>query len=291
MAPKDASRNGTVVTAIARRRRQMVVWLSSTLLVVFGCGGMPQGVTDPPRRDESSTAQLPPLPSLGADVLIVAVPADAAPYVRLNDVSGLAEGWDVDLLTALGEKLDFDPEFVVMERDAAFETLAAGEIDLVGGGLSYSDADEVGAAFAAPYAIVKTRLIRRAADTRFVTFTDIREDSSVRVGGLTEERALLRAQRYFGQARVTAYDSADALIAALAASEIHAFALDAIRLQSVAAEGLRVLPGSLGADLRGYPVNADSQLALPLTLGLQNLDAEGTLQTLREKWGLDDRDP
>lgn len=85
--------------------------------------------------------------------LVVATEGTYRPFSYHEDGSGDLTGYDVDVITAVAEKLDVDVEFQETQFDAIFAGLDAGRFDLIANQISINDEREAKYDFSEPYTI------------------------------------------------------------------------------------------------------------------------------------------
>ena len=228
-------------------------------------------------------------PNLGGRVLTVAVLPDYLPFSRVDPQTGAVSGWDYDLITALAERLHFEPHFVAVPQAELLADMAAGRYDLAGGGVSFTLERAEVLAFTAPYALTKERVVVRADDARTATIAAFRDAATLVVGTVPDTTEYDAAVAYFGIARVRSYTTFAAALDALAAGALDAAIVSDPDLQAGLAQrpgAFQALPGPLAGDVLAYVLPPDSDLEGPLMLGYLALEFEGELTALREKWGL-----
>ncbi len=73
-------------------------------------------------------------------------------------------GIDVDLVRAIGKKLDLQPVFVATSFDTIFQSLAAGKCDLIASAITITDERKQVNDFTQPYFAIRQSILVRAAD-------------------------------------------------------------------------------------------------------------------------------
>lgn len=86
----------------------------------------------------------------GADPLRIATGGHYPPYVY-DPESGTPRGLDVDLMTHICERGDFECTWVDLPMDDIFQALARGDVDVVTGGFGYSTERDQIVDFTCPY--------------------------------------------------------------------------------------------------------------------------------------------
>jgi ABC-type amino acid transport substrate-binding protein len=78
----------------------------------------------------ASTASGPMLQYKSKRTLYIGV-TGAAPPIDGIDVAGLPTGFGVDLINELAELMNFEPQFVILQNDAAYACLLGGKVDML----------------------------------------------------------------------------------------------------------------------------------------------------------------
>lgn len=253
-----------------------------SLLVILVPAGV--GCVPPPALPPAT----PVLPNLGGREVVVAVVVDNLPFSRFDDATGATEGFDVDLITAMAQKLNLQLRFVALDVDAAVSNLNARTYEMVAGGIFYTLDRTKQVDFAVPYALAKQRLAVRASDSRAADIAAFRDQDELTIGSVPGTIGFELAQSYFGQSRMRSYVSSAVAMDALAMEEI-----DGVVLKSTDFEAgeqtrpgvFRALRGALAGNLKAFALRLGSDLTDPVNLALNELLIEGTISALRNKWG------
>lgn len=249
-------------------------------LVWLGCLGCP--VAPPPPAT-------PELPDLQGRTIVVAVLEDNPPFSQVDATSGVAEGFEIDLIDEIAEKLNFRPQYVALDRDAALTHLNSGTYDVVAGGILYTLERATQVDFALAYQLTKLRLAVRAADSRATEIVEFHDQEELQVGAVSQTIAFDLAREYFGADRLNSYDTVTVAMAALAAGEIAGVVLETMSFDAAeqAEPGVfRRLPGTLAGNLRAFALRQGSDLTEPISLAIYELLDEGTIRALGDKWGI-----
>ncbi len=269
------------IDAINRPRSYVLIGLLGTVAL-----GSASCVAPPP--PPPAPFEFPPLPDLGGRELVVAIVGDNLPFSRLDDATGAAQGFGVDMITAVAAKLNLQPRFVALDCDAAVANLNAGTYDVVAGGILYTLERATQVDFALPLALLKQRLAVRTDESRVTDIAGFHDRTELLVGSVPQTIAFDTARDYFGEDRMRSYDTSAAAMDALAAGTLDGVVLDTTDFEA-ADQGqpgtFRALPGALAGNLLAYALQRGSDLTDPINLALSELQIEGTIGTLRVKWG------
>lgn len=139
-------------------KKLFAVMLMTSLAVgvLAGCGGQKEAA-----KDE-------------AKAIIVGTNPTFAPF-EYQDKEGNMEGFDLDLMTAIGEDQGFGVEFKSMEFDALTGALATGQIDVAAAGISVSPERNEKVLFSNPYMNASLGIVVTADNTSIATPDDLKD--------------------------------------------------------------------------------------------------------------------
>jgi len=263
--------------------RPAFVLLPALAVWLIGC--------TPPPSGSSSLLPTPPevLPDLNGRSVKVALLADRLPFSSVDPATGAASGFDYDLITTLAARLNFVPQFVAADPATLLTDLAASRFDVVGGGIAYTLPRAAQFDFTSAYGLVTRRLAVRVGDGRAATIAAFHDATALRVGTVSGTTADDMAVAFLGTARVVGFDTFAAAVDALVAADVDGVVLGDADLQREQARlpgRLVALPGPIGGDVLAYALRKGSDLTDPLDGAFLQLQAEGAIASLREKWGL-----
>lgn len=210
--------------------------------------------------------------------------ASPVPMQQGSPASGDFRGYEVDLLEALAGRLGAALRYRRAYWSAIVADLAAGRVDAVCSAASVTPERAREVDFCRPHLDLTLAVVTRAGDPAGTALSD--RHVGVRAG--TTAEAYARAHGALEPAAVS--ESNDELYAALAAG-----ALDAVVDDSpIAAHFARTVPGlavagALPGTEAAYAImvrKGDDTLRGALDAALGALEADGSLRTLRVRWGL-----
>jgi cystine transport system substrate-binding protein len=105
--------------------------------------------------------------------LVIGTEGTYQPFTYHEGGSGALTGYDVDVATAVAEKLDLTPTFEETQFDALLAGLDAGRFDLVANQISITDEREVSYDFSTPYTVSRGAVITAADDTDITSLADL----------------------------------------------------------------------------------------------------------------------
>ena len=151
-----------------------------SLLAVLGAAGVVQlsgcSASSSTAADASSAAGPAPVDLLEAiqtrGTLVVATEGAWSPWTY-HDESDKLVGYDVEVATALAEKLGVKAEFVEGAWDGLFAGLDSGRYDMVCNGVELTEERALTYDFTVPYGYIHTALAVRSDNTDITTFEDL----------------------------------------------------------------------------------------------------------------------
>ncbi|KQO83200.1 hypothetical protein ASF17_07330 [Frigoribacterium sp. Leaf263] len=105
--------------------------------------------------------------------LVIGTEGTYQPFTYHEGGSGALTGYDVDVATAVAEKLDLTPTFEETQFDALLAGLDAGRFDIVANQISITDEREVSYDFSTPYTVSRGAVITAADDTDITSLADL----------------------------------------------------------------------------------------------------------------------
>ena len=268
------------------KNKKWIAMLCTAALAVTmlaGCGG---GSSD--SASSGSAAAEGSASGESSNVVVVGTNPTFAPF-EYQDDEGNMTGFDLDLMTAIGEDQGFDVEFQSMEFDALIGALTTGQIDAVAAGMSF-DPKRNNVIFSDPYMDASMGIMVAADNTDIASADDLAGKTvAAQIGttGADEATALEEA----GTATAKLLDNYNTCVQDLLTGGCDAIIIDIPVAQSYMAdhEGEVKLTGEpYAADYYGIVVDEDNQALMDkINAGLANVIADGTLDELCEKYGLD----
>ena len=151
-----------------------------SLLAVLGAAGVVQlsgcSASNSTAADASSAAGPAPVDLLEAiqtrGTLVVATEGAWSPWT-FHDESDKLVGYDVEVATALAEKLGVKAEFVEGAWDGLFAGLDSGRYDIVCNGVELTEERALTYDFTVPYGYIHTALAVRSDNADITTFEDL----------------------------------------------------------------------------------------------------------------------
>ena len=108
-----------------------------------------------------------------AGVLTVGTEGTYKPFSFHSDGNGELTGYDVEVITAVGEKLGVEVEFEETQWDAIFAGLEAGRFDAIANQVSITDERKEKYDFSEPYTVSKGVIVTGADNNEISSFEDL----------------------------------------------------------------------------------------------------------------------
>jgi polar amino acid transport system substrate-binding protein len=222
---------------------------------------------------------------LGGRPLRVGIDPTVPPFAE-TAAPGTLRGLDVDVVTALCERIGCDPEFVPTPWDRLLPHVVAGELDLAAAGIWITPEREAVVDFGRPYVVSTHAVVARGADDP-PSQADLRSDASLRLGAVVGSTGAQLARELVGDARVRLYVDGRAARRALLDGEVDGVVIEEARAPgwTDAADGAAVVAfGGLAPAPVGLVFGEGSPLVAAFDAGLARLREDGTLDALAARW-------
>lgn len=230
-----------------------------------------------------------PITDLGGREITVGVENEYPPFNNLNIDTAEGEGWDYDTFREICKRLNCVPIFTEIAWPP-FEMMEAGELDVIGDGITLKMGRSMVVDFSDPY-IEYGMVMMMRTDTVFETAEDFAAASDARIAsqaGTTNEAAALGL---VGEGRVDNYGEWPLAVEALLAGDADGVAIDDV----AAVDWIKQNPDELMA---GFSLTSGEFLAFvfppgsllqgPFNATLQDMLNDGSLDAICQKWLLRD---
>lgn len=268
------------------KNKKWIAMLCTAALAVTmlaGCGG---GSSD--SASSGSAAAEGSASGESSSVVVVGTNPTFAPF-EYQDDEGNMTGFDLDLMTAIGENQGFDVEFQSMEFDALIGALTTGQIDAVAAGMSIN-ADRNNVLFSDPYMDASLGIMVAADNTDINSADDLAGKTVAAQIGTTGADKVNELEEA-GTATAKLLDNYNTCVQDLLTGGCDAIIIDMPVAQAYMEqhEGEVKLTGEpYAADYYGIAVDEDNQELLDkINAGLAAVIEDGTLDELCEKYELD----
>ena len=271
---------------ISRRSFLAAAGLSVAALALTACGGSSSSVASSVASSASSeaastSAAAGELTTVMAGKLTMATNATFPPYEMTTD-SGDIEGIDVDTAKAIAEKLGLELQIDDMDFDAALLSVQQGKADIAMAGITVTDERKAVMAFSDSYATgIQSIIVPNGSD--IASPDDL---AGKKIGTQRGTTGYIYCSDDFGDDAVVAYDSGLTAVQALNNGQVDAVVIDnAPAKEYVAANpGLKVLDTSYAEEDYAIGLAKGSALEDAINAALEELKADGTLQSIVDKY-------
>lgn len=230
-------------------------------------------------------------PDLNGCVLRVAVENAYQPFNFIDTATGEAVGYDYDIFNELCTRINCQPEFIetswdamvaVMGGEGSFETFDAGA-----DGITITEERAKNVDFSIPYITSSQVLLVSVDEDRFVEPAEFAENPDFIIGTQLGTTNYDAAINLVGADRVVAYDQFGPAVQALINGDVDAVMIDnvaGIGYVGVNADTLKITGEPVQSEELGFIFGKGSPLVAPVNWGLEEMTADGTLETLFTKW-------
>jgi polar amino acid transport system substrate-binding protein len=234
------------------------------------------------------------LPDLAGRAVTV-VTENAYPPLQFLDASGAAIGWEYDAMAEIAKRLNITVTYENTSWDAMIPAVSEAQYDLGMTGITIKDDRKEKVDFSEPYMRSEMLMMVRGDEERFTDAASFAANPEL----------LMAAQPgtspfYVGvyevldgdeaNPRIKTFETFGAGLEALKAGDV-----DLVLSDSTAANGyvgasggsLKIIGTPLGAEDFGFIFPKGSDLVAPMNAAIAAMKADGTMDTLNQKWFVD----
>lgn len=228
---------------------------------------------------------------LGGCTLRIAVENAYQPFNYIDTETGDAIGYDYDIFDDICTRINCTPEYVetswdamvaVMGGEGSFDTF-----DVGADGITITEERAQHVDFSEPYIASQQVLLVRIDEDRFTEPDEFVADENLIIGTQLGTTNYIVAEELVGPDRITAYDQFGTSVQALINGDVDAVMIDNVAglgYVGVNADELKITGGPVASEELGFIFGQGSQLTEPVNAALAEMEADGTLDTLFEKW-------
>ena len=237
-------------------------------------------------------------PDLNGCVLRIAVENAYQPFNFIDPETGEAVGYDYDIFTEVCERINCQPEFVETSWDAMIAAMG-GEggfdtYDVGADGITITEERAQHVDFSIPYITSSQVLLTRIDEDRFTTPEEFAADPGLVIGTQLGTTNYDAAVELVGEDRIVAYDQFGTAVQALINGDVDAVMIDnvaGIGYVGVNADKLKITGDAVQSEELGFIFGKGSPLVEPINWALQDMQADGTLDELFQKWFVTEETP
>ncbi len=223
---------------------------------------------------------------LGGKTVTVAVENAYPPFNYVNKNTNKAEGWDYDTWRAICKKINCKPVFKEAAFDGMIQAVSNGQFDAAADGITITPDRAKAVAFSKGYIKVEQRLMVKKGETRFTTLAAFKS-GKYKVGTQTGTTNFETASKQYGGDRVSGFETFALATQALLNNDVDAVIIDDTAGQGYVGqdrEKLGLLPGSISSDELGFIYPKGSDLVGPVNFALTELENDGTLKKISDRF-------
>lgn len=219
-------------------------------------------------------------------------------YMPLNFVdpkTGEGIGWEYDAVNEIARRLNLEVVWNITSWDSMIAAVKHGQFDVGMDGITITDERATQIDFSRPYLISEQFMLVRADESRFTTPEQLAADDKLLIGaqpGTTNFYVAVYNVLDGNEQnqRIKLFDSFGASVQALRAGDVDMVLMDATSARGYmgAAPGsFKVVGDAMGREAFGFIFTPGSDLTAPFNLALDQMEADGTLADLNQKWFFD----
>lgn len=211
-------------------------------------------------------------------------------YAPMNytDESGTFTGFDTELATAVCEKLGLEADFIEINWDTKETELAAKSIDCIWNGLTLTDERQTNMACTRAY-VKNAQVVVMKADAEYTSTADLAGRTVVAESGSAGETTIEEDEGLSQADYISKTVQTDCLME-VAAGTADAAVLDLTLASAMIGEGTDyenlAIRDELNVEEYGVAFRKGSDAAEAVNEAFDALEADGTMQTLADKYGL-----
>ena len=275
---------------ITRRSFMAAAGLTVAALALTACGGSSSTASSAAASSvassaaassEAASAAATELTTVEAGKLTMATNAAFPPYEMTTD-AGEFEGIDIETAQAIADKLGLELQIDDMDFDAALLSVQQGKADIVMAGVTVTDERKAVMDFSDSYATgIQSIIVPEGSD--IASPDDL---AGKKIGTQRGTTGYIYCSDDFGDENVVAYDNGLTAVQALNNGQVDAVVIDnAPAKEYVAANpGLAILDTSYAEEDYAIGMAKGSSLEAAVNAALEELKADGTLQSIVDKY-------
>jgi len=253
--------------------------------------------TPEPQGDEEETQSVEPEGCLGsADAAVVdldcreitiAVENAYLPFNYIELDSSEPGGWDYDTWNEICSRLHCTPVFVEAAWEGLIQSVADGQFDAAGDGITINDERSQIVDFSIGYIKIEQRLLVRLGETRFDSIEALAADETFILGTQSGTTNYETAVNYLPEDRIKAFEQMPFAVQALLAEDVDAVIIDEVvglGYQGQDADKIELIGPSISSDELGFIFPLGSDLVEPVNEALRSMMADGTLEAINLKY-------
>ena len=235
------------------------------------------------------------VPDLGGRTVVVVTENAYFPLQFMEPSSGKAVGWEYDAVEALSKKLNFKVEYQNIAWDAMIPAVSEGQYDMGMTGITIKDDRKEKVDFSDPYMKSEIFMLVRGDETRFTDAAGFKANEELLVGAQAGTSPFYVAVYEVldgneQNPRIKLMETFAATVEALKAGDVDLVLTDSAAgkfISDGSGGALKLIGAPLQAEEFGFIFPKGSDLVAPINAGIAALKADGTFDSITQKWFVD----
>jgi cystine transport system substrate-binding protein len=253
-------------------KRTAFAVLAAATLALSACG------TDAPSSDSTAAGS-----EGSAEVLRVGTEGTYSPFTFHDPETNELTGYDVDVITAIAERMGREVEFSEVPFDAIFAGLEAGRYDVIANQVSLTDERLETYDFTAPYTVSTGAIVTRSDDDSVSGLADLAGKTSAQSS--TSNWAAVATE---AGAQVEAVEGFTQAVTLLQQGRVDVTINDDLAvlnyLETTGDTSIRIAASTDGETEQAFALLKGSELTAEVDAALAELRADGTLAEISDEW-------
>ncbi|QPN68405.1 ABC transporter permease subunit [Synechococcus sp. CBW1006] len=246
-----------------------------SLVLALGAVGLHPAAAGPDGGADAATAK--PTWTVGTDPTY-------APFQMKAGARDELQGFDIDLIQAIGKNSGHPVRFVSLPFDGLIPALQGGSVDMVISAMTITAERAQAVDFSRPYFVAGLGILVREGNTTIHNLKDLEGRTIAVQIGTTGAKAMAEVPG----ARVTTFDAAPLALQELINGNVEAYVNDLpaslYAIQSAGLRGLRVAGTPLTNEVYGIAFPRNSPLRETVNQGIARMLADGSYARLYQRW-------
>jgi polar amino acid transport system substrate-binding protein len=240
----------------------------------------------------SAFGQAKALPDLKGRTIRAVTENALTPLNFVDPKTGKAAGWEYDAVNEIGKRLNAKISWNISSWDTMIQAVRDGRYDVAMDGFSITNDRKKHVAFSDPYMVSQQFMLVRGDETRFRNAAEFEANPKLLIGsqaGTTSFSVgvynVLDGKE--DNPRIRVFQTFGATLQALLAGDVDTVLMDASSSRGCIGanpDKLKIVGDALGTDSYGFIFKLGSDLVAPFNAAIASLKADGTLDTLTNKW-------
>jgi len=254
-------------------KRATLAVLAGATLALSGCGGSDS--SSGPAADTGDTE--------AAGVLRVGTEGTYSPFSFHDPATNELTGYDVEVITAVAERMGMEVEFSEVPWDAIFAGLEAGRYDVVANQVSVTEERQATYDFTAPYTVSTGAIVTLADDDSVSGLADLAGKTSAQ--SATSNWATVARD---AGAQVEAVEGFTQAVTLLKQGRVDVTVNDDLAvlnyLETTGDTSVQIAASTDDTSEQALALAKDSELTAEVDAALAELRADGTLADISQEW-------